>query len=275
MWQSIHTSFVFKLIPLEKKWGDDQRRQGVTTHIPSSQALFSCVYNYGNSCKLPAFPANAFVLKKTDQPGIRTQKTKKNCLLSGLVCSLSPPAEGEREFSLGRNRITIWPLKWQKKNKKQKYLHEAFSKGCNVMPSLTVMSLKKISQQLHSLPFATDCLVSGSVKSGPNYLFPTLSKINFTELSLIGCLVHFVFSWKDTFFPEQNIQDPHTGIHSKPIIWVRFIVLLLFTSHIFRLITHYVCIFLYGSKGEKKSKIHIWLTVDPTVWSWQGTYWIY
>lgn len=75
-----------------------------------------------------------------------------------------------------------------KKNKKQKYLHEAFSKGYNVMPSLTAMSLKKISQQLHSLPLATDCLVSGSAKSGPKYLFSTLHKINFTELSLIGCL---------------------------------------------------------------------------------------
>lgn len=61
---AVHPCFIyFQINPFEKKMDDNQRRQGVTTPVPSSQALFSCVCNYGNSCKLPAFPASAFVLK--------------------------------------------------------------------------------------------------------------------------------------------------------------------------------------------------------------------
>lgn len=116
MWQYIHASFIFKSIPLKKKWMTtrEDKEWPLLFHHRRHSFLASVIVEIHVSFQL-FLPMLLFW--KTDQPWIRTQKTNKNRLLSRFVCSGSPPAGGEIEFSLGGNRTTIWPLKWQRKIK--------------------------------------------------------------------------------------------------------------------------------------------------------------
>lgn len=157
MWQSIHTSMCFQTSPLETNSDDKQGRQAVTTCISSSQAPFSDVCNYyGNSSKLPTFPANAFALKNWSSLDWNTENNQKLCPFRICLFWISPKLGGRERLLFGKewDYHLATQLAKKKEKIKKKTLNEAFynSEVITVMPSLTVLSLKKSSLHLHLLP---------------------------------------------------------------------------------------------------------------------------